>query len=134
MSFPGTNPTEYDHLRSTWSGSKPASRASIAKYADPHRTVPHSVEAEQGVLGSILISPRETIAECVEKIDDEFFYVPAHRSIYMVLVDLWSAGQLIDLITFTQVLRDRNLLDSVGGASATVSAPVASFAPDGRRG
>src|SRR6266516_4793763 len=84
---------------------------------DIHRTPPHSVEAEQGVLGSMLISPRETIAECVEKINEEYFYVPAHRTIYDILVELWNAGQAIDLITFTQVLRDRNLLDSVGGAA-----------------
>jgi replicative DNA helicase len=75
------------------------------------------VEAEQGVLGSMLISPRETIAECVEKINEEYFYVPAHQTIYNVLVDLWNVGQAIDLITFTQVLRDRNLLETVGGAA-----------------
>src|SRR5438876_697402 len=88
---------------------------------DIHRTPPHSVEAEQGVLGSMLISPRETIAECVEKINEEYFYVPAHRTIYNVLVDLWNTGQAIDLITFTQVLRDRHLLDSVGGAAFVTS-------------
>src|SRR6267154_4000756 len=84
---------------------------------DIHRTPPNSVEAEQGVLGSMLISPRDTIAECVEKINAESFYVPAHQTIYTVLVELWNAGQAIDLITFTQVLRDRNLLESLGGAS-----------------
>jgi replicative DNA helicase len=84
---------------------------------DIHRTPPHSVEAEQGVLGSMLISPRDTIAECVEKINEEYFYVPAHQTIYTVLVELWNAGQGIDLITFTQVLRDRNLLESLGGAA-----------------
>src|SRR6266480_755809 len=83
---------------------------------DIHRTPPNSVEAEQGVLGSMLISPRDTIAECVEKINEEYFYVPAHQTIYTVLVELWNAGQAIDLITFTQVLRDRNLLESLGGA------------------
>ncbi len=88
---------------------------------DIHRSPPHSVEAEQGVLGSMLISPREAIAECVEKINEEYFYVPAHQSIYNVLVDLWNAGQAIDLITFTQVLRDRNLLESVGGAGFVTS-------------
>jgi replicative DNA helicase len=84
---------------------------------DIHRTPPHSVEAEQGVLGSMLISPRDTIGECVEKINEEYFYVPAHQTIYTVLVELWNAGQAIDLITFTQVLRDRNLLEGVGGAA-----------------
>src|SRR5216117_2386517 len=121
---------------SAWTGEKPrkagngAGRGSAARSGekvvpisptgsaqDIHRTPPHSVDAEQGVLGSMLISPRETIAECVEKINEEYFYVPAHRTIYEVLVDLWNAGQAIDLITFTQLLRDRNLLDSVGGAA-----------------
>jgi replicative DNA helicase len=82
---------------------------------------PHSVEAEQGVLGSMLISPRDAIAECVEKINEEYFYVPAHQTIYNVLVDLWNTGQAIDLITFTQVLRDRNLLEGVGGAAFVTS-------------
>src|SRR5437588_2238790 len=83
---------------------------------DIHRTPPHSAEAEQGVLGSMLISPRDTIGECVEKINEEYFYVPAHQTIYTVLVELWNAGAGIDLITFTQVLRDRNLLETIGGA------------------
>src|ERR1700731_493866 len=85
---------------------------------DIHRTPPHSVEAEQGVLGSMLISPRDAIAEVVEKITADYFYVPAHQTIFNALVDLWNAGAGIDLITFTQVLRDRNLLETVGGAAA----------------
>src|SRR5256885_17225911 len=60
---------------------------------DIHRPPPHSVEAEQGVLGSMLISPRDAIAEVVEKITEEYFYVPAHQTIYSVLVELWNAGQ-----------------------------------------
>ena len=88
---------------------------------DIHRAPPHSVEAEQGVLGSMLISPRETIAECVERINAEYFYIPSHQTIYEVLVDLWNTAQAIDLITFTQVLRDRNLLDTVGGAAFVTS-------------
>src|SRR5216683_6666153 len=95
--------------------------SSPASSQDIHRAPPHSVEAEQGVLGSMLISPREAIGECVEKINEEYFYVPAHQTIYNVLVDLWNAGQAIDLITFTQVLRDRNLLEGVGGAAFVTS-------------
>src|ERR671937_3116553 len=126
---------------SSWSGGKPrrtagngAGRGSAARSGenvipisptgsaqDIHRTPPHSVEAEQGVLGSMLLSPRQVIAECVEKINEQYFYVPAHQTIYNVLVDLWNAGQAIDLITFTQVLRDRNLLESVGGAAFVTS-------------
>jgi replicative DNA helicase len=92
-----------------------------ASSQDIHRTLPHSVEAEQGVLGSMLISPREIIAECVEKINETYFYVPAHQTVYVLLVELWNAGQGIDLITFTQVLRDRNVLETVGGAAFITS-------------
>src|SRR5881296_753490 len=125
---------------SAWTGEKPrkagngAGRGSAARSGekvvpisptgsaqDIHRTPPHSIDAEQGVLGSMLISPRETIAECVEKITAEYFYVPAHQTIFDVLVDLWNTGAGIDLITFTQVLRDRNLLESVGGAAAVTN-------------
>src|SRR5256885_983832 len=125
---------------SPWSGEKPrkagngAGRGSAAgsgenvipisrtaSSQDIHRTPPHSVEAEQGVLGSMLISPRDAIAEVVEKINEEYFYVPAHQTIFTVLVDLWNAGQAIDLITFTQVLRDRNLLETVGGPALVTS-------------
>jgi replicative DNA helicase len=125
---------------SAWTGEKPrkagngAGRGSAARSGekvvpisltgsaqDIHRTPPHSIDAEQGVLGSMLISPRETIAECVEKINEQYFYVPAHRTIYEVLVELWNGGQAIDLITFTQVLRDRHLLENVGGAAFVTS-------------
>ena len=125
---------------SAWTGEKPrkagngAGRGSAARSGekvvpisptgsaqDIHRNPPHSIEAEQGVLGSMLLSPRQAIAECVEKINEQYFYVPAHQTIYSVLVDLWNAGQAIDLITFTQVLRDRNLLESVGGAAFVTS-------------
>ena len=91
--------------------------SSTSSSQDIHRTLPHSVEAEQGVLGSMLISPGETIAQCVEKINEEYFYIPAHQTIYTVLVELWNASHGIDLITFTQTLRDRNLLDAVGGGA-----------------
>ncbi len=88
---------------------------------DIHRTPPHSIEAEQGVLGSMLIAPNETIPVAVERIDENHFFVPAHRTVYELLVELWNAGQAVDLITFTQALRDRHLLDSVGGAAAVTS-------------
>src|SRR5438874_5421241 len=88
---------------------------------DIHRTPPHSVEAEQGVLGSMLIAPQDAIPECVEKITEEYFYIPAHQTVYRVLVEQWNAGQAIDLITFTQFLRDRNLLETIGGAPFVTS-------------
>src|SRR3954454_10674439 len=115
----GSAPEKPQKANGAGRGSAPRSEEKVIRFAsqDIHRTPPHSSEAEQGVLGSMLISPRDVIAECVEKINEEYFYVPAHQTIYTALVDLWNAGQAIDLITFTQILRDRNLLEAVGGPS-----------------
>jgi len=97
------------------SGGYPPSSTSYT--LDPHRSPPHSRDAEQGVLGSMLISPRDVIALCVEKINAEYFYIPAHQTIYNLLVEMWNDQKGIDLITFTQALRDRQLLEVVGGAA-----------------
>src|SRR3954464_2674040 len=103
------------------SGEKVFPMSPTGSAQDIHRTPPHSTEAEQGVLGSMLISPRDAIAESVAKITEEYFYVPAHQIIYTALVELWNANQAIDLITFTQFLRDRNILDTIGGAPFVTS-------------
>src|SRR5919201_6028476 len=80
------------------SGEKVFPSSPTASAQDIHRTPPHSTEAEQGVLGSMLISPRDAIAECVEKINANYFYVPAHQTIYNHIVDLCNKGEAIDLI------------------------------------
>src|SRR6267378_5081964 len=103
------------------SGSRVFQSSLTGSAQDIHRTPPHSVEAEQGVLGSMLIAPQDAIPECVEKITEEYFYVPAHQTIYRVLVEQWNGGQAIDLITFTQTLRDQNLLETIGGAPLVTS-------------
>jgi replicative DNA helicase len=80
-----------------------------------HRVPPHSEEAEKGVLGSMMLSPREGIAQALERIDRDYFYLPVHQTIFEELVDLWRKDRGIDLITFTQAMRDRKLIDMVGG-------------------
>ena len=95
---------------------------------------PHSVEMEKGVLSSMMAGGPATITECIEKITPDHFFVPAHQTIFKVLVEMWSANQPIDLLSFTQELRDRNLLDSVGGAGAvtdvqTLMAELNGFVP-----
>jgi replicative DNA helicase len=81
---------------------------------DIHRTPPHNMDAEQGLLGSMLISPQEVIP-LVESQPPELFYVPAHATIFGVLLEMHQVGKPADLITLTKILRDRNLLDGVGG-------------------
>ncbi len=53
-------------------------------------SLPNSLEAEQGVLGSMLIAPMDVIGECVERISEKAFYLPAHATIYALLVEFWT--------------------------------------------
>lgn len=92
-----------------------------ASFGDMHRTLPHSVEAEQAVIGSMMISPREAIAEVVGHIGNDYFYVPAHETVFNVLVAEWDRGQAIDLVTFTQRLGDMGQLEAVGGPAFVTS-------------
>ncbi|MBV9658990.1 MAG: replicative DNA helicase [Verrucomicrobia bacterium] len=84
---------------------------------DIHRALPHSLEAEKGLLGSMLLAPAEVIGKAVQEIDAAHFYLPAHQVIYQTLVDFWTRQQPADVITLTQALRDRGQLELVGGAA-----------------
>jgi replicative DNA helicase len=78
-------------------------------------TLPHSVEAEMGVLGSMLTDARSYIPLAQQRVGPEHFYVPAHAAIFTSLLSMFENEGAIDLITFTQHLRDVGQLDSVGG-------------------
>jgi replicative DNA helicase len=82
------------------------------------RLPPHSPEAEQGVLGCALLSPNECLGECVEKLKDngqEVFYDLRHQTIYETLATMFNTRDAIDVITVQQRLKDKQLLDQVGG-------------------
>src|SRR5271170_3324698 len=82
------------------------------------RLPPHSPEAEQGVLGCALLSPNECVGECIEKLKDdgqEVFYDLRHQTIYEVLATMFNSREAIDVITVQQKLKDRQLLEQVGG-------------------
>lgn len=82
------------------------------------RLLPQSPDAEQGVLSSCLLAPRETISLCVEEgITPDLFHIPQHSEIYRQLIRLWEENKPIDFISLTQHLRDMNMLDRVGGAA-----------------
>lgn len=78
------------------------------------RLLPHSIEAEQGVLGSILIDP-EALVWVVESLRAEDFYREAHRQLYEVMRSLYEQRQPADFITLCDALERGNRLDAVGG-------------------
>jgi replicative DNA helicase len=89
----------------------------MASAAKESRDLPHSIEAEQGVLGSIAAQP-SSIAACQRlRVTADYFHVPAHQTIYELLLEQWDSGGAIDLIIFTQLLRDKRKLSAIGGAA-----------------
>jgi replicative DNA helicase len=77
---------------------------------------PHSIEAEQSVLGAMLLSDRTHYAFVIEeglKVED--FYRERHREVYESMLALFTAGESIDVLTVTEHLRSRGRLDSAGG-------------------
>lgn len=81
------------------------------------RLPPHSAEAEQGVLGCILLAPNECLAKCIEKLKagPKTFYDLRHQTIFTAMLELYEKAEGIDTITLQQRLKDRELLESVGG-------------------
>jgi replicative DNA helicase len=88
----------------------------VSIVASVERVPPQNLEAEQGVLGSMLLD-RDAIARVVEMLRPEDFYRDAHRRIYDAVVELFERGEPVDLITVTDRLRDKGQLDDVGGAA-----------------
>lgn len=96
----------------------PDMRGEVRYLPDIHRLLPQSPDAEQGVIGSFLLSPREVGGLCIERgVYPASFHIPSHGQIFAVLMEFWNAVTPIDFITLTKVLRDRNKLDQVGGAA-----------------
>jgi replicative DNA helicase len=85
-----------------------------------HKLPPQNIEAEQSVLGGVLIE-NEAVHKVMEILTAEDFYRDAHRKIYDALMDLAERDEPADLITLTNELRKKEHLDSVGGASYVTS-------------
>jgi replicative DNA helicase len=88
--------------------------------ASSHKLPPQNIEAEQSVLGGVLIE-NEAVHKVMEILTAEDFYRDAHRKIYDALMDLAERDEPADLITLTNELRKKEHLDSVGGASYVTS-------------
>jgi len=108
-----------------------ASAAELQKLFD--RVPPHSLEAEMSLLGSIILSPDVTTEVLPFVSAAEDFYLESHGLIFNALVELYDKHQTGDLVQLTQSLRDRNVLDDVGGSEYLLeladSVPSAANAP-----
>ena len=80
------------------------------------RLPPQNIEAEEAILGGILIDP-EAIGRVTEIMTPEAFYIGAHRSIYQAALDLQARGLPTDLMGIASWLKDKGTLEKVGGQS-----------------
>ncbi len=87
------------------------------------RVPPHNLEAEESLLGAMLLS-RDAIAAAVECCTAEDFYKPAHGHIYSAVTGLYTRGEPADPVTVADELRRAGLLEAVGDPSTLISLQV----------
>ncbi len=102
------------------SGSRSARRGGNSKGGDGAgligRTMPHSVEAEQGLIASCLLDGLEVIPLCLEKkLIPESFYVSNHQLIWEAIMSLYNKDSGVDEILLAEELANKNNLEAVGG-------------------
>ena len=93
------------------------------------RIPPHSVEAEQSVLGAMIVS-KDAINTALEMIRPEDFYKEANKEIFEAVKVLFNKNEPVDLITLSEELKKRGTLDKIGGITylANLSSSVATTA------
>ena len=98
---------------------------SLPELTTLERLPPQNLDAEQAVLGSMLLE-EEAIVQAAELLEETTFYKDAHRKIFGALLALYKANVPVDLVTVTEELKKRNLLEEIGGASylATLTSVV----------
>jgi replicative DNA helicase len=77
-------------------------------------TPPHSLEAERGVLGAILID-KDGMLQVASLLTAEDFYEPANSIVFSAMLDLYARNKPIDSLTVREVIDDQKKLDSIGG-------------------
>lgn len=89
--------------------------------AQAGRVPPHNLEAEEALLGAMLLS-RDAVASSSEVVGGaDVFYRPAHAHIFNAITILTARGEAVDPITVAEELRRRDLLEAVGGAATLIS-------------
>jgi len=86
----------------------------------PYKVPPHNLEAEQAIVGGILIN-NDALNQVVDILSGEDFYREAHTLIYEGMLTLYNRDDPVDVITLSQVLMEKSALDKVGGTEYLAS-------------
>ena len=84
------------------------------------RVPPQNIEAEQAVLGAMLID-KEAIAKATEVLSADDFYRESHRVIFSAMLELYNKNEAVDMVTVTEILKRDNKLEDIGGIAYITS-------------
>ncbi|ASW44395.1 replicative DNA helicase [Clostridium isatidis] len=80
------------------------------------RSLPQSLEAEQSVIGSMIID-KEAISKALEKLNEEDFYRDGHKVIFRAIKEMYSEDMAVDLVTLLEYLKSTEKLEKAGGVT-----------------
>ena len=83
---------------------------------DGFKVPPQSLDSEMALIGSILLKP-DSVNEIIESIRPESFYSDRHKKIFETIMELYAKSIPIDLISLSARLKEKKVLDQVGGKS-----------------
>jgi len=114
------SPTDGRQVQDRPEGNYVPGGPSAAPAGRPQRQLPHSIEAEVCVLGSMVLDPN-TIDLVVHVVRTDDFFLPAHRILFDTLLTMHGGGAPIDLVTLGEALQRAGVLDRVGGTDRLVA-------------
>jgi replicative DNA helicase len=88
---------------------------------DVGRVPPNNLEAEESLLGAMLLTKDAIVAATEVGVSSDDFYKPAHGHVFDAIVDLYGAGEPVDPVTVAESLRRTGLLEAIGGPATLVS-------------
>ena len=90
----------------------------LQKEKDPslYHLPPQNIEAEESILSAILID-NSTLLDVIEILSPEDFYKSAHQKIFSAIAELFSKNEPVDLVTLTNILKEKGELEKIGGAT-----------------
>lgn len=80
------------------------------------RSLPQSIEAEQSVIGSMIID-KNSIAKVMESLEEEDFYRDGHKAIYKAILEMFRNDMAVDLVTLLEYLKSTYMLERAGGVT-----------------
>ncbi|MEG0133940.1 replicative DNA helicase [Clostridium sp.] len=81
-----------------------------------NRTLPQSIEAEQSVIGSMIID-RGAIAQAAQGLEEDDFYRDSHKILYRSIIDMFKRDMAVDLVTVLEYLKATDTLERAGGVT-----------------